>query len=467
MIKQNQRMLNVILVACDGLCVVISLFLAWWLRFYSGVFAVEGAFLSLAKYMSPLGFIIPIYLLIYNLFKLYEAYRTKNIIDEILNITKSNFIGFFIFISILFVVNESDYSRFVIFLFTIICIGVTAVERMILRAILRKARKSGHNVKYIILIGYSQLVEEFIDRVHNNRQWGYKILGIIDDKFQKDEKIREYPVLGDFDYLGDFLSLTAVDEVFITLDISEYKKLKKIIRTCEKNGVRTQIIPDYYKYIPAKPYVEELEGLPVINIRYIPLDNLINRLLKRTFDIVVSLVAIIVVSPLLLLVAIIIKVTSPGEIIFKQERVGHNKRNFMMYKFRSMHVQKDEDSAILWTTPDDPRKTKFGAFMRKTSIDELPQLFNVLKGDMSLVGPRPERPHFVDKFKEEVPKYMIKHQVRPGITGWAQVNGWRGDTSIEKRIEHDIYYIENWHIGLDIQIMFMTIFKGIINKNAY
>ena len=274
--------------------------------------------------------------------------------------------------------------------------------------------------------------------------------------------------MGKINGLYDYLSKNRdIDEIIITLEMKDYDKLKDIIFTCEKLGVRAQIIPSYYKYLPAKPYVEEIGGVPLINMRYIPLDNLLNKFIKRAIDIVGSLFAIIIFSPIMLIVAIAIKLTSKGELIFKQERVGLNRKPFTMYKFRSMRIQDPNEEKSEWTVKDDPRKTKVGNFIRKTSIDELPQFFNVLKGDMSLIGPRPERPFYVEKFKDEIPKYMVKHQVRPGITGWAQVNGWRGDTSIEKRIECDIYYIENWSISLDIKILFLTVFKGFVNKNAY
>ncbi len=208
-------------------------------------------------------------------------------------------------------------------------------------------------------------------------------------------------------------------------------------------------------------------GLPVINIRYVPLTNTGNMLVKRAMDIAGSLFGIIITSPLLLIIAIAVKLSSPGPIIFKQERVGLHNESFYMYKFRSMELQKQDDEKKAWTVKNDPRVTNIGKLLRRTSLDELPQLFNILKGDMSLVGPRPERPLFVEKFKEEIPRYMIKHQVRPGITGWAQVNGYRGDTSIRKRIEFDLYYIENWTVGFDLKILFLTFFKGFINKNAY
>ncbi len=271
----------------------------------------------------------------------------------------------------------------------------------------------------------------------------------------------------ELEHLDDVLDNTLVDELFIAIPLSDYDIIPTIIEICEKHGTKTQIIPDYEKYLPARGSVENLDGMPIINIRYVPLEEAKNRILKRFFDIVVSIIALVITSPILLISAIIIKFTSPGPIIFQQTRVGRDKKLFTMYKLRSMKVQKKEAEQQAWTTKDDPRKTKFGEFIRKTSIDELPQFYNVLKGDMSVIGPRPERPFFVGKFKHEIPKYMIKHHVRPGITGYAQVKGYRGDTSIKKRIELDIFYIENWTFWLDVKIFLLTILHGFINKNAY
>lgn len=276
-----------------------------------------------------------------------------------------------------------------------------------------------------------------------------------------------YKIIGTLNNLPKLLESTYIDLVMIATEENNANQLGYIISCCEKAGIKTHIVPYYYKYVPAKPYIDDLDGLPIIDTRHIPLDNVFKNLLKRSFDIVFSLFAILITSPILLLSAIMVKLTSPGPIIFKQERVGLDRKTFSMYKFRSMRLQTEEEEMDKWTTKNDPRKTWWGNFMRKTSIDELPQFFNVLKGDMSVIGPRPERPFFVDKFKEEIPRYMIKHQVRPGITGWAQVNGLRGDTSIEDRIEHDLYYIENWTFGFDLKIIILTILKGFINKNAY
>ena len=258
-----------------------------------------------------------------------------------------------------------------------------------------------------------------------------------------------------------------MDEIAIALSLKDYDYLEHIVGICEKSGVHTKFIPDYNSLIPSRPYTEDLQGLPVINIRYVPLTNTGNMMVKRAMDIVGSLFGIILTSPIMILSAILVKLSSPGPIIFKQERVGLHNKPFYMYKFRSMELQSPKEEKKAWTVKNDPRVTGVGKILRRTSLDELPQLFNILKGDMSLVGPRPERPLFVEKFKEEIPRYMVKHQVRPGLTGWAQVNGLRGDTSIRKRIEYDIYYIENWTLGFDIKIILMTFFTGFINKNAY
>ena len=298
-------------------------------------------------------------------------------------------------------------------------------------------------------------------------EWGYTVRGILDDHVTAGTTYRGVKVLGRIGNLMVILPENKLDEISITLGLNEYYRLEEIVALCEKSGVHTKFIPDYHNIIPTKPYTEDLMGLPVINIRYVPLSNTFNAMVKRIMDVIGSLLCIALLSPVMLIAVIGVKLTSPGPLIYKQTRVGLHNRSFEMYKFRSMVVQDPEKEKKGWTVKNDPRVTPFGKFMRRTSMDELPQLFNVLKGDMSLVGPRPERPFFVEKFREEIPRYMVKHQVRPGMTGWAQVNGYRGDTSIRKRIDCDLYYIENWTLGLDIKILFLTVFKGFVNKNAY
>ena len=421
--------------------------------------------LSFKEFLVPFLVMVPVYLIIYDFKRLYNSERMMFLSNEIWSIIVSNSIGIIIFVGVLFITKQIHYSRKLLVIFYIISTFLICLERVAFRLIIRNLRKKGYNKKYTVFIGYSSSTDEFYDLIKKNKHWGYSVCGIFDD-YKEDYKELKY--LGKIDLLEDYLEDNRdVEEIIITLEMKEYDKLQKIIQVCEKMGVRAQIIPSYTKYFPAKPYVEEIGGIPLINLRYIPLDNIVNRFVKRTVDIVGSIVALVLASPIMLIVALLIKLTSKGDVIFKQERIGLNKKPFIMYKFRSMKVQDPEDEKKNWTVKNDSRKTKIGTFIRKTSIDELPQFFNVLKGDMSLIGPRPERPQYVEKFKDEIPKYMVKHQVRPGITGWAQVNGWRGDTSIEKRIECDIYYIENWSFMFDIKIIILTFVKGFVNKNAY
>lgn len=465
MIKENQKAINRITMLIDLITLVLSFLLAWYIRISSGIMESGEWHLSFKEFLIPFLIMIPIYIIIYDFNRLYNSERMMFLSNEIWNIVVSNFIGIIIFVGVLFVSKQIHYSRKLLLIFYITSTLLTCIERIIFRKIIRKLRKNGYNKKYTIFIGYSSSTDKFYDLIKKNKHWGYSVCGIFDD-YKEDYEELKY--LGKIKLLEDYLEANReVEEIIITLEIKEYDKLKEIIEVCEKMGVRAQIIPSYTKYFPAKPYVEEIGGIPLINLRYIPLDNIVNRFVKRAVDVIGSLIALLLASPIILIVALLIKLTSKGDIIFKQERIGLNKKPFIMYKFRSMKMQNPEDEKKNWTVKNDSRKTKIGTFIRKTSIDELPQFFNVLKGDMSLIGPRPERPQYVEKFKDEIPKYMVKHQVRPGITGWAQVNGWRGDTSIEKRIECDIYYIENWSFMFDIKIIILTFVKGFVNKNAY
>ena len=451
----------------DTIVLVISYFLAWMIRFVGPMAATAVRTRSFQQYMMMLILIIPVYLLLYQAFTLYTPMRMQGRRLVLANIIKANSLGLLILMFTFYMVNEGDYSRSTYIMFYVINIILQWCTRMLIFTLLRDMREKGLNQKQMICVGYSRAAEEYIDRVLANPQWGYVIRGILDDNIPAGTEYKGIKVLGRIANLNVILPENRLDEIAITLGLSEYYRLEEIVALCEKSGVHTKFIPDYNKIIPTKPYTEDILGLPVINIRYVPLNNTFNALVKRAMDIVGSIVGIIVTSPLMLLMCLIIKLTSPGPLIYKQERVGLHNQTFWMYKFRSMEVQPESEEKKAWTVKNDPRVTPIGKFMRHTSIDELPQLFNILKGNMSLVGPRPERPFFVEKFREEIPRYMVKHQVRPGLTGWAQVNGYRGDTSIRKRIECDLYYIENWSIGLDIKIIFLTFFKGFINKNAY
>ncbi len=469
MIKDNQRYFNRLHVVIDAVVICISYLLAWVFKF---IILRDPMGLSFQQYQFALIFIVPLYLVLYLAFNLYTSKRVQGRRVEIGNIIEANSIGLLLIMGAFFLLRDYnsyaiEYSRSMLSYFYAINIVLEMIVRNVIRTVLRKIRRSGFNLRHIIFVGYSSATEGFIDRIQGNPQWGYRVCGILDDNKETGYTYKGVPILGTTDELESTLDNNRLDEIAITLGLREYYKLKRIVAVCEKSGVHTKFVPDYNDIIPTRPYAEDLAGLPVINIRHVPLTNTFNMVCKRAMDIVGSLVAIVIFSPVMLVTAILIKTTSKGPLIYKQERVGLHNQTFQMYKFRSMEVQPVKSEKKAWTVRNDPRVTKVGRVIRRLSIDELPQLFNILKGDMSLVGPRPERPFFVEKFREEIPRYMIKHQVRPGLTGWAQVNGYRGDTSIKKRIEYDLYYIENWTLGLDIKILLMTFTRGFVNKNAY
>lgn len=471
MIKDNQKRFNRLHVLIDGVVIAAAYILSWYVIIGSGWFHSENEVLSPRIYLGALIIIVPVYLLLYTIFRLFTPKRIQGRRQEFANIFKANLIGLLLFGLTLYMGGKNpflhEFSRKLVGVFFLVNIVAETAERNVIRMTLRSLRSKGYNQKHILLIGYSRAAEGYIDRVLANPEWGYQIRGILDDNREWGSQYRGISVIGTTDDLKGILDLNVLDEIAITLGLKEYGKLEAIVAACEKSGVHTRFIPDYNHMIPTRPYTEDLQGLPVINIRRVPLNDLLNATIKRGVDLFGAVVALILFSPLMLGAAIGIKLTSPGPVLYCQERIGLHNRPFKMYKFRSMTVQDPKAEKTKWTTPGDSRVTPIGKIIRKTSIDEMPQFFNVLIGDMSLVGPRPERPLFVERFKEEIPRYMIKHQVRPGMTGWAQVNGYRGDTSITKRIEHDLYYIENWTLGFDFKILFLTFFKGFINKNAY
>lgn len=471
MIKDNQKRFNRLHVVLDALVIVAAYVLSWFLFVQVTFTGTNIGVLPVGMYMSALVFIVPVYLLLYTIFHLFTPKRVQGRRLEFANICKANIVGFFLITMVLYLGRSNPYlmhfSSRLVGAFAMMNIFMETLERNVIRMVLHTARIRGYNQKHVLLVGYSRAAEGYIDRVLANPEWGYQIRGILDDHKERGEEYRGIRVIGTSGDLQGILEFNVLDEIAITLSLQEYGNLEKLVAACEKSGVHTKFIPDYNKVIPTKPYTEDLQGLPVINIRHVPLNDPLNKAMKRAVDIIGSLVALTLFAPIMLVTAVIIKLTSPGPLIYMQERIGLHNRPFRMYKFRSMEVQAPEKEKGQWTTKHDPRVTPIGKFIRKTSIDEMPQLINVLKGDMSMVGPRPERPFFVERFKEEIPRYMIKHQVRPGMTGWAQVNGYRGDTSITKRIEHDLYYIENWTLGFDFKILFLTFFKGFINKNAY
>ena len=453
MIKENQKILNFLNVLSDGIIVYFTLPVAFWLRF----FVLPGGTISvpLRDYMIiglPLS---GVYLFTFASFGLYQSHRRVELTRELSALLRASLLDIAIFLSVLFLRFNVHFSRLTVALFFVLSVSALGIKRVALRKTLQYYRKQGYNQKHVLVLGSGKMAQNYLRAIASEQTFGYRAAGYV---ASREDPACPAKYLGNFEALEPLLEKYKPDEVVSAIDMEDYSRTPKIIETCEKTGTKLSIIPFYAEYMPATPQIDDVCGIPLMNIRRIPLDNLANAAVKRAMDIVGSAILILLSSPVMLVCAIGVYVSSPGPIIFRQERVGRNKKPFYMYKFRSMRVNSSQ--ATGWSRTHDDRKTKFGSFIRKCSLDEFPQFFNVLKGDMSLVGPRPEVPFYVEQFKEEVPLYMVKHQVRPGITGWAQVNGLRGDTSIKARIEHDLYYIENWNLLFDIKILLMTVLGG-------
>lgn len=458
MIKKNQKTFNWINRLSDMAIIYIAYVVAVWLWILfpekdvgniSVRYAVQN---PVPVLLIAFGFVA-----IFQYGGMYDSFRFSSLIAELMQLLKLFVICLALSAAIIFLLKLSHFSRGVVVLCGIIGFSLLCVKRILLRYALRKIRKSGYNQKFVLIVGSSTLAFKYLAAITENPDFGFKSIGYIGEDGSSELGKR----LGGYSDLQTVLERFNPDEVVIALEQSELGMMNVIVSCCEEQGIKASIIPFYSDYLPFCATVDAVGSVRLINIRLCPLDISINRFMKRCFDIVFSSAAILLTSPLLLVTAIGVKLSSPGPVLFKQERMGKDRRCFRMYKFRSMRLNDDSDTA--WSRSTDSRITPFGALIRKVSIDELPQFFNVLRGEMSVIGPRPELPHFVEQYKYEIPRYMVKHQVKPGITGWAQVNGYRGDTSIEKRVEYDIWYIENWSMALDIKIVFMTVFGGMVN----
>ena len=337
--------------------------------------------------------------------------------------------------------------------------------RLVYLVTMKHLLKYGYLKKSVLLIGSGRLGRQVVSRILSNPEMGFRIAGILTDSYSSEIQATGL-YLGRLEKFHETIRKHKIDEVIIAKPLTEVHAIKRIVERCEEEGLRFCIAPDFYNIMPKWTVINSFGDIPVITVRNEPLNIYSNRIIKRGFDIIVSCLGLTILSPFFLFIAIGVKITSPGPILFRQKRIGNNNVEFTLYKFRSMIVQRPIESDTFWTVPNDKRVTPLGKILRKTNMDELPQLWNVLLGDMSIVGPRPEREFFVDMFSSEIPCYRIRHLVKSGITGLAQANGWRGNTCIKKRIENDLYYLENWSLWLDLKIIFMTFFNRQVWKNA-
>lgn len=398
--------------------------------------------------------------LAYAVFHLYDPFRSRWLKRDVWIIAGINLVGILTLTTLSFVLKLMDVSRLTLFIFWLISTIAVDTKMVIAEMLIRSIRAKGKYLRHVIVIGNGKNAALYINDVMREPKLGI----VVDGYVSAVEKEGLGENLGSYEDIGQILEQRHCDELVVALEAHEVIYMRDVLMAAEKEGTRVEMIPFYNEYFPRHPTIESIGETTLVDLRATPLDNILLASIKRLSDIVLSFLMLAVLSPVLLIIAAGVKLSSPGPVFFRQERIGKDKKPFSMLKFRSMRPNAEENTA--WSTEVDPRRTKFGSFIRKYSLDELPQLFNVLVGQMSLVGPRPEIPFYVQRFKEEVPLYLVRQQVRPGMTGWAQVHGLRGDTSIEKRVEYDIWYIQNWTLGLDIKILFKTAFGGMINQET-
>jgi len=465
-IQRQTRRLQAFFVLSDVVATVIALVAAYVIRFESAWPIPKGP-QPFESYSGLIPVILILWPTVFYFHRLYQIRRDRSTIDETLGVVVAGSLSTFLLISVLSFWRAYSFNRPLIVLFLVLDILLVALARFGIRKYLETVWASGVGVRRVLIVGAGHTGQALADKLLDHPATGLKPIGFADDDPVKQaEGYRGLPVLGTTAEVKALLASHEVDTVFLALPVEAYRTMLSILKEVGNEMVDLRVVPDLFQYVTFKAGVEDFDGLPVINLTQVPLEGW-NSLVKRTMDLALSAFGLAALAVLFPFIALAIWLEDRGPIFFTQERTGLDGRLFRMIKFRSMRVDAEEKTGATWTVEDDPRRTVVGSFLRTTSLDELPQLVNVFVGDMSLVGPRPERPEFVKEFKEKFPQYMLRHRVRAGITGWAQVHGWRGNTSLSKRIEYDLYYIENWSVGLDVKIIWMTIRWGFLHKNAY
>ncbi len=474
MIHQRNRRTATLFLAGDLVAMTVALFAAWYLRFDLEVIPVRKDIPAFGPYLRLLPLVLLVWPVVFYFHGLYQARRGLSRLDELATLTVAVLLGTVILTSFTAfyrppVEGSADpftYSRAFLGLFFVTSLVTISGMRLSLRMLLSELRRRGHNLQRILIVGAGDLGKGMAQKLQAHREMGFEIVGFLDDDPGKAGlSFHGVPVLGNLDEAAATIEDRRVDQVLITLPLEAYRKTQSILEEVSQECVDVRLVPDIFQYSTLRAAIEELEGTPVINLTQVPLQGW-NSLVKRIIDLGLSAVAMAVLLPLLPFVAALIWLEDRGPVFYRQERMGLDRRSFLILKFRSMRVNAESTTGPIWAVEDDPRRTRVGGFLRRTSLDELPQLWNVFKGEMSIVGPRPERPAFVHEFRHKIPNYMVRHRVKAGITGWAQVHGWRGNTSIRKRLQYDLYYIQNWTLGLDFKILWMTLRHG-LRKNAY
>jgi exopolysaccharide biosynthesis polyprenyl glycosylphosphotransferase len=461
-------LLPLLTVLSDAAAIELSFLAAYWLRFSSpltSIFEVTKGFPPLSAYVEGSLVVIPAWLLLINSRGLYRARRNVGFAEEFFSVVYVVFFGMLMVMAGAFFYRTFSYSRLVFGLLAVCAVFFIAGGRFLLLKFERWWYARGRDRKRVVVVGINETARRVYENISANPSLGYEVLGYFSPDGSGTMASANARLLGPMAHVPRFVRETGADIVLIALDYKDQPRLYDLIRECEGLNAEMMMAPDLLELMTSRVGVQSLLGIPFIRIKNVPLTAW-NVILKRTFDLVVALLVLILASPLLILIAILVKLSSRGPVLYVQERVGLDGRPFSVFKFRTMHVEAEKSTGPVWATKDDPRTTRIGKFLRRFSLDELPQLLNVLKGDMSIVGPRPERPHFVQQFKE-IPKYLDRHRVKTGMTGWAQVNGLRGNAPIEERTKYDLYYVENWSLAFDVKIILKTIRAVLFGKDAY
>jgi Undecaprenyl-phosphate glucose phosphotransferase len=465
-LKVHSRLFEQFTLAADLLLIGACWLLAYALRFYVvGPSLVAPEVPPLRDYLLQLLPILVVWGFAFRWFGLYRPRRLGSRLSEWMDVAKASTLGVLVLTAIMtFAFPRTEYSRLVILYFWALSIAAVSTWRSVFREALRVARRHGLNERRAILVGGGEPAQEILAALQRRPETGVRVLGVVGDKESAGSSAA--PLLGRLEDLRAVLDAHAVDVVIVALPHAEYARVGDVLRDIGDDPVAIHLVPDVFSLASLGGGIEEFEGVPLIYLRESPLHGW-NRVLKRAFDLVVGGAALLAFLPVMAAIALAVRLSSPGPVLLRQVRMGLDGREFAMLKFRTMRADAETDTGPVWARADDPRRTRLGSALRRFSLDELPQLVNVLRGEMSLVGPRPERPVFVEEFRRKVPGYMLRHTVKAGMTGWAQINGWRGNTSLAKRIEYDLYYIERWSLGFDVRILVQTLWRGFASPNAY
>jgi Undecaprenyl-phosphate glucose phosphotransferase len=459
-----------VMVTAMGIADLATLALAWiaayFLRFEAGLVEYHEA-VPYGEFVALLPYVAGAHLAAYLGVGLYQPKRRQAVWLELGELLRAVAVGWVLMVGLIYFVREQRLSRGTMVVFGVVNLAGLAAARVAVRTLLHALRRHGYNLRYVAIVGAGPLGQALLARIRSNPWTGLVPKFFIDDRPElAGREVARLPVRGNSAELVHLLETEPVDEVYVCLPQTDWERMGDLIDTLSRTTATVRIVPDLAGFLMFHTSTSTFDGLPVISLQDSPLYGW-GGLVKQVFDRVGALALLLLFGPLMLLIAAAVKLTSRGPVFYRQVRVGLDGRPFQMLKFRTMKVDAEDHTGPVWAKKDDDRRTWLGTLLRRTSLDELPQFFNVLMGDMSLVGPRPERPVFIRKFREELAPYMIRHKVKPGITGWAQINGYRGDTSIRKRLQYDLYYIRNWSFLFDIRILFETLFKGFVNKNAY